>query len=153
MQKLLLVLSASLLAGCFAQQTWAQSDTASGQSDATAAIQKADKARNAAIVKADAAALDATTADTYVFTDPTGRVTMKKELMEDFGKGAIKIQSQELRDVKVHVYGNTAVETGEIMSKGTRDGKDTSGTFRFTRVWVNRNGTWQTVAFQETRRQ
>ena len=30
------------------------------------------------------------------------------------------------------------------------DGQDTSGTFRFTRVWVNRNGMWQTVAFQET---
>jgi len=87
----------------------------------------------------------------YWFTDANGRVSTKKELLDDMKAGKIKIESQDISDVKVHRYGNTAVETGRLVSKGTRDGKDTSGTFRCTRVWLNRNGTWQTVAFQETK--
>jgi ketosteroid isomerase-like protein len=118
-----------------------------------AAIEQADKDRSQAIVKGDIDAIDKATGAGYVFTDATGRVTTKKELMDDFKAGKIKIESQDISDVKVHAYGNTAVETGKLVSKGTRDGQDTSGTFRFTRVWVNRNGTWQTVAFQETKAQ
>ena len=119
--------------------------------DVVVAIEIAHKAFNAALVKADVAALDKMIAETYVFTDPGGRVSTKTDVLGGFRSGAIKIQSQEVRDVKVHVYGNTAVETGELTSKAMRDGQDTSGTFRFTRVWVNRSGTWQTVAFQETK--
>jgi hypothetical protein len=70
--------------------------------------------------------------------------------MESFKSGAIKIESLSTRDVKVQLYGNVAVETGELINKASRDGRDTSGTYRFTRVWVNRNGTWQTAALQET---
>ena len=114
------------------------------------AIETADKERNAAMEKVDLAMIDRTTAATYVFTDPSGRVTAKKELMAAFKSGAIKIVSQVTRDVKVNFYGDVAVETGELTSKANRDGRDTSGTYRFTRVWVKQGATWQTVALQET---
>jgi len=114
-------------------------------------VRAAHRAFNTALEKADVATLDTLIADTYVFTDPNGRVTDKKGIVEGFRRGIIKISSQEVRDVTVHVYDSAAVETGELTSKATREGRDTSGTFRYTRVWVNRNGTWQTVAFQETR--
>jgi ketosteroid isomerase-like protein len=120
--------------------------------DTAAMVLSADKERNAAMEKIDLAVLDRTTAETYVFTDPNGRVTAKKELMESFKSGAIKIESQEIRDAKVQLYGDVAVETGELTSKANRDGRDTSGTYRFTRVWAKRGGVWQTVAFQETTR-
>jgi ketosteroid isomerase-like protein len=144
-----------LAAAAFSQAAPAQrpAGKSSGGGATAAAIEKADKDRSAAIVKADLDAIDKATGDGYVFTDPTGRVSTKKELMDDFKGGKIKIESQDISDVKVHAYGNTAVETGKLTSKGTRDGNDTSGTFRFTRVWVNHNGTWQTVAFQETKTQ
>jgi hypothetical protein len=51
----------------------------------------------------------------------------------------------------VKVYDNLAVEIGKLVSQASREGKDSGGTFRFTRVWLNRDGRWQTVAFQETR--
>ena len=120
--------------------------------DTAVMIVSADKERNAAMEKIDLAVLDRTTAETYVFTDPNGRVTAKKELMESFKSGAIKIEAQEISDTKVQVYGDVAVETGALTSKAIRDGRDTSGTYRFTRVWVKRGGVWQTVAFQETTR-
>jgi ketosteroid isomerase-like protein len=145
MSKLLAIASVLLFGTpCIAQTTV-------DHSDITAVILKADKERNAAMVKVDLAIIDKTTADTYVFTDPNGRVTAKKELMDSFKSGAIKIESLSTSDVKVQMYGNVAVETGELVNKATRDGRDNSGTFRFTRVWVNRNGTWQTAALQETR--
>jgi len=119
--------------------------------DTPAMIKRVDEAFATAMVKADLAALANTYSDDYVFTDPTGRVSHKAELLDSFKSGAINIRSQEISDVQVHVYGNVAVEIGKLVSQATRGGKDSSGTFRFTRVWVNRDGRWQTVAFQETR--
>lgn len=121
------------------------------RADAPATIERADKTFADAMVKADLAVLANTYADDYLFTDPTGRVSHKAELLDGFRRGVIKIRSQEISDVQVNVYGNVAVEIGKLVSQATRDGKDSGGTFRFTRVWVNRNGRWQTVAFQETR--
>lgn len=148
MRKLVSVVGAMLLVGL----SFAQPNPAAAQAGA-AGVEKADKVRSEAIAKGDVATVDKTTADTYVYTDATGRVTTKQELLSAFKSGAIKIQSQDPTDVKVQIYGNTAVETGTISGQGTRDGKDISGTFRFTRVWVNHSGAWQTVAFQETKTQ
>jgi ketosteroid isomerase-like protein len=121
------------------------------RSDTAAMIERADKAFAEAMVQSDLGALSNTYADDYVFTDPTGRVSHKAELLDSFRRGVIKIRSQEISEVQVNVYGTVAVEIGKLVSFATRDGKDSSGTFRFTRVWVNRNDRWQTVAFQETR--
>jgi ketosteroid isomerase-like protein len=119
--------------------------------DTPATIEKADQTFADAMVKADLTALANTYADDYVFTDPAGRVSHKAELLDSFTRGVIKIRSQEISNVQVNVYGEVAVEVGQLMSQATRDGKDSGGTFRFTRVWVKRNDRWQTVAFQETR--
>lgn len=123
----------------------------SRQADTRAAIERVDQMFADAMVKADVVALANTYADDYVFTDPAGRVSHKAELLDSFTRGAIKIRAQEISDVHVNVYGEVAVEIGKLTSRATRDGKDSSGTFRFTRVWVRRDGRWQTVAFQETR--
>ena len=99
----------SSVAVAFGQGVFAQ--------DASSIIEMSHKAFNAALVRADVPTLDSMVADTYVFTDPSGRVTEKKELLQAFRSGSIKIESQEFRDEKVHMYGNTAVETGELTSK------------------------------------
>jgi ketosteroid isomerase-like protein len=146
MSKVMCVMGAMLFVGL----SFAQTKPAAAQSPA-ATIERLDKERSEAITKGDVVTIDKTTAETYVFIDATGRVNTQKELIDGLKKGTMKLQSQDASDVKVQVYGNTAVETGKITSQGTRNGQDISGTFRFTRVWVNRGGTWQTVAFQETK--
>src|SRR5881227_3593415 len=107
--------------------------------DTPAMIEKADQTFADAMVKADLIALADTYADDYVFTDPTGRISHKAELLDSFKRGVINIRAQEISDVHVNVYGDVAVEIGRLVSHATRDGKDSSGTFRFTRVWVTRN--------------
>jgi hypothetical protein len=59
--------------------------------------------------------------------------------------------SDELSDMKVRVYGNTAVITGKADVKGTLMGKDATGQIMFTRVYVKKNGRGQSVAFQQIR--
>lgn len=115
------------------------------------AVENVDKEFNAALVAGDLNTLGRLYADTYVFTDPAGQVSSKSDVLSGLRTGAIKVVSQVTADVRVDVYGDTAVETGRLTSKAMRNGRDSGGSFRFTRVWVRHDGAWQTVAFQETR--
>jgi hypothetical protein len=51
-------------------------------------------------------------ADDIITTDPSGRVTDKTQDRLDLSSGDFKIQSEELSDLKVHIYSNTAVVAG-----------------------------------------
>jgi ketosteroid isomerase-like protein len=90
-------------------------------------------------------------ADDIITTDPSGRVTDKAQDKLDLSSGDLKIQSEELSDLKVHIYGNTAVAAGTNTLKGTYKGQDIGGKYRFTDTWVKRNGKWQAVASQYTK--
>ena len=123
---------------------------AASSHSAAAEVQIADTQYNRALEKSDIPALRTIIADTYVFTDPTGRVSDKQQVIEGLESGRIQIKSQTTQDVRIAVLGNTAIETGLLTSVAMRDGRSSGGTFRFTRVWIKRGGRWRTVAFQET---
>ena len=50
----------------------------------------------------------------------------------------------------VRVYGQTAVINGRVHGKGKIGGVEREGYFRYTEVWVNRDGRWQVVLWQGT---
>jgi len=75
----------------------------------------------------------------------------KSQMVNNFKTGQTKLTSNELSDMEVRVYGNTAVITGKADVAGTMAGKDTKGQIMFTRVYVKKDGQWQSVAFQQTR--
>src|SRR4051812_28233315 len=87
-----------------------------GRGDAAGTIERADRTFARAMVQSDLGALASTYADDYVFTDPTGRVSHKADLLDSFRRGVIKIRSQEITDVQVNVYGTVAVEFGKLVS-------------------------------------
>jgi ketosteroid isomerase-like protein len=62
----------------------------------------------------------------------------------------VHYDSIQITDMKVRVYGNTAIVTARAEVKGNDLGEDFSGPYRFTRVWVRRNGRWQAVSYQAT---
>lgn len=103
-----------------------------------------------AILKDGAAAVDQYEADDIVSIDPGGRVTDKVQDKKDIS-GDLKFQSIEISDLKIHVFDNTAVVAGTETLKGAFKGEDISGTYRYTDVWVKRNGKWQVVASQATK--
>jgi ketosteroid isomerase-like protein len=51
----------------------------------------------------------------------------------------------------VHVDGDTAVVFGLETEKSTYKGADSSGQYRFTDVFVKRNGVWKAIATHVTK--
>ena len=87
-------------------------------------------------------------ADTLTNTSNDGKVTGKTETLADIK--SFKWTSAEYSDVKVRVYGNTAIATGGFKGKGTDgSGKPLDQNERWTDTWVKMpSGKWQCVATQ-----
>ena len=135
-----------------AKPTAAKKGTASqaGAAKAEQELKKLEGERNEAIKKSDTATLERLSSDDYAVINLAGQLRSRNQLVQGFKTGAIKIPSREVDELNVRVYGDTAVVTGRVTQKGTSEGKDISGQYRFTRVYVKQQGTWKPVAAQET---
>jgi ketosteroid isomerase-like protein len=114
-------------------------------------LKKLETDRAAAVVKGDVATLEKQTSDDYSLINMNGQMSGKAQMVNAFKTGQSKLTSDELSDMKVRVYGSTAVITGKADVKGMLGGKDATGQIMFTRVYVKKGGQWQSVAFQQTR--
>jgi len=113
-------------------------------------IKTLEEMRNQAVLHGDVAALDRMTSDDYTFITLRGEMRTKSEILKGFASGSFHYESREVSDLKVRVYGGTAIVTGRSVQKGMENGKDYSGDYRFTRVYVKQKGRWVTVALQTT---
>jgi ketosteroid isomerase-like protein len=91
-----------------------------------------------------------TLADDYVAITPLGQVTTKQEAISARRSGQLRYEAMNITDMVVRVYGDTAVVTARADVRGHQLGEDFSGPYRYTRVWVRRNGQWQVVSYQAT---
>ena len=88
-------------------------------------------------------------AEKFINTSSDGKVTGKSETLADAKK--TKWDSAEYDDLKVTVFGDTAIATGLFRGKGTESGKPLDDHERWTDTWVKiPNGQWQCVASQVT---
>lgn len=88
-------------------------------------------------------------ADNVVETTDEGKVHAGKEAVLAAAKSDTW-SSVEYTDLKVTVFGNTAIATGTFTGKGTSGGKPVDARERFTDTWVMANGRWQCVATQDS---
>lgn len=102
-------------------------------------------------IKKDAATLNRILAEDWIGIDFEGTVLNKAQALQGIASGSGSLESTVLRDVKVRVYGNTAVLTGTDTEKGDYHGRDSSGKYLWTDVFVHRNGQWQAVSSQSTK--
>ena len=114
--------------------------------NAEQAVRQQDEQRIHAQISADANALQRIYADDFIGIGPTGVVRNKAEVIADFTSHELTYQSITTADVRVRIYGNTAVETGRSTMIGRDKGKAVPRDNRFTRVWVVKEGRWQLVA-------
>jgi len=91
-----------------------------------------------------------TLADDYVAITPLGQVITKGDTVAARKSGQLRYDSIEINDVVVRVYGNTAIVTARANVKGIDLGEEFNGAYRFTRVWVRRNGRWLAASYQAT---
>ena len=133
----------STVSSAIAQQQNARPRTATSPEQA---VQQQDQDRIHAQITADSLALRRIYADDFLGIGPTGVVRNKVEVIADFTSHALTYQSITTAEVRVRVYGNTAVQTGRSTMVGQDRGKAVPRDNRFTRVWVMTAGRWQLVA-------
>jgi ketosteroid isomerase-like protein len=105
----------------------------------------------AAAVKADLATFDRIFAPEWMNTGPDGTLINKAQSDADFKSGAFKCTAFKIDGLKINVFGDTAIVFGLETEKSTYNGKDTSGQYRYTDVFVKRAGKWVVVATQWTK--
>lgn len=101
---------------------------------------------DAASRNGDAEALGNIYADRFITTDPDGKVRTRDEVITRVKSGEIKYQSARADDLKVYLYGDTAVVSGRWTGKYVENGKPVDATERFTDSFVRQNGEWKCVA-------
>jgi ketosteroid isomerase-like protein len=150
--KVLTILILGMIAyGNYAAAQTSQTDVLpKSQTTVEREILSLEEARNQAVLHGDATALDRMTSDDYTFITLRGELRTKSDILKGFASGSFHYDSRQISDLKVRVYGDTAVVTGRSVQKGMENGKDYSGDYRFTRVYVKEKGRWLTVALQTT---
>jgi ketosteroid isomerase-like protein len=105
-----------------------------------------------ALLKDDAAAYDKLTAEDFITIGTAGRSFTKAEIVGFLKSGTLKYDAYDYSDIKIRVYGDTALVNCTLNQKGHRgDIELIGGPYLVVLVWVKRNGQWQTVSWQGTR--
>ncbi|HEY2929352.1 nuclear transport factor 2 family protein [Piscinibacter sp.] len=146
--KRILIIAMLVLAACSAAlaQAKGRSDTPSVEKQ----LMKLEQNLVDALVRGDTALWERSLADSFVFTAPDGGTQDKTQVLADVKTGVLKMESSRNDDMKVRVYGHSAVVTYRSTDKGSYGGRDISGQYRWTDVFVKRNGRWQLVSTQGT---
>lgn len=122
---------------------WSQAQQTGGTDKAVAAL---EEQWLQAIKTSNPDLLAPLLADKFVDTESDGKVLNKAKTLETLK--TTKIVSAENTDVKITVFGDTAIATGGFKAKGTDEsGKPVEQDIRWTDTWVKMpNGRWQCVA-------
>ncbi len=90
-------------------------------------------------------------ADGWTGIDWDGQTSDKAKALGDLKSAGSSVDSIELGPMKVRLLGNVAIVTGSDTEKSMTKGKDTSGKYVWTDVFVNQNGKWRAIASQSTK--
>ena len=120
-------------------------------SEAEEELLKVEKEFANAIVKNDPEAIGRFVADDWIVIDPDGGIVDRARFFEVIKSGVLTHQMMESEDLRVRVYGDSAVVTGLTRTKGKFMGQDFSTQERATDVFVRRDGRWQCVLTHLTR--
>ncbi len=102
---------------------------------------------NEAHEKGDASVLEKLWADDLEVTVPRMPVMSKSDVLGFARSGRMKFQRYQTSDLKVRVYGDAAVVSGRLQRTRTLGDKTVNDDWRFTKLYIRREGRWQVVAF------
>ena len=100
----------------------------------------------ASVATGDASTVERILADDFIGVHPSGKHYKKAEMVAGTPKAPEIFASNEVNDVVVRFYGNTAIAQG---SETWRKKNGDRGQFIWTDTWLKRNGQWQIVAAED----
>ena len=110
-------------------------------------LARLEAAWNEAQLRGDADALDRLWAEDLVVTVPDMPLMDKPESLAAVRSGKVKFQRYQTSDIRMRVYRDTAVVTGQLQRVREPASKEFEDDWRFTKVYVRRKGRWQVVAW------
>ena len=99
----------------------------------------------------DVGLMDRLLAEDYIGISANGTIETKAEALALRRAGTLHITTLDLNDLKVRIYGDTAVVTSRAYVTGTNGSSNISGQYRYTRVYNRRFGQWKIVSFEASR--
>jgi uncharacterized protein (TIGR02246 family) len=126
----------------------APGSTASGEDEK--ALLQLERDWSEAFVKKDVATLDRIMANEFQANWPAF-VGNKKQYLGLVKGGTAKAASSANSEMKAFVLGDMAIVHGLATEQSSVAGKDTSGQYRYTDVFVKRDGRWQCVTGYSTK--
>jgi ketosteroid isomerase-like protein len=113
----------------------------------TAELTRLETVWNEAHMRGDAEALERLWAEDLEVAVPKMPVMTKAEALAFARSGRMKFQRYETTGLRIRVYGDSAVVTGQLRRTRTLNGKVVDDDWRFTKVYVRSKGEWRVVAF------
>ncbi|GGH03836.1 hypothetical protein GCM10011586_19780 [Silvibacterium dinghuense] len=104
-----------------------------------------------ALISNNVGQMDHLLADDYIGISANGTVETKAESLAQRRAGTMRITALDITDMKVRVYGDTAVVTSQAHIEGTNGQSSIGGNYRYTRVYNRRLGQWKIVSFEASR--
>src|ERR1041384_3816444 len=125
---------------------WALCTTGGAAQDSTSrALLPLEDEWPAALVRRDARVFERLLADGFIYTEDD-RTAGRAAVMRDLVQGTDTVTSAHNERSEVHPFGTTAVVTGWLVMQGHGPGGRFDRRYRFTDVWMQRNGGWRIVA-------
>jgi ketosteroid isomerase-like protein len=105
-----------------------------------------DRGWVAAYLQGDTELFDRIWIESFIFTFPFGQGANKAQEIADIKCGDLTFESLSTDNMKVRVYGETAVVAGRLMVNGRYKDRDISGQYNYTNVLGKQQGSWRIVA-------
>ena len=96
-----------------------------------------------AMLHSDLAELEALLADDLVFVSQNGQIFTKADDLAVHRSGQQIIETLDTSEMRVTLADSTAVVVLKAIIGGQFDGVSFMGTFRYSRIWLRREGKWQ----------
>ena len=103
--------------------------------------------RGAPHLSGNADALERVWADDLVVTVPNMPVMDKSESLAFVRSGKMRFQVYKTSDLRIRVYRDAALVTGQLERTRSANRGEFEDDWRFTKVYVRRQGRWQVVAW------
>jgi len=104
-----------------------------------------------AVVDCDRAEVAKVIGGDFCVVDATGHGWPRERYLDTVASGAAGIVALELDDYHVLVFGDAAIITGRLTYRTLLGRADLNGAYRFTKIYLRRDGVWRCMAAQEGR--